>query len=86
MNLTSEDGMQESMFPMFGWTTDDEGYVTDGETRVKDTRGEIIRPEEIGGFVERYGDTVPLRDRLVDYVDQAKYERNKDEDHICKWE
>ena len=71
---------------MFGWTTDDEGYVTDGETRVKDTRGEIIRPEEIGGFVERYGDTVPLRDHFSDIVDQAKYERNKDEDHICKWE
>lgn len=86
MDLTFEDGMQESMLPIFGWTTDEEGYVTDGETRVKDTRGEIIKPEEIGGFVDRYGDTVPLRDHFSDMVDQAKYERKKEEDIICEWD
>lgn len=85
MSITFENGKQESMLPIFGWDTDEEGYVVDGETRIRDTRGEIIKPENIGGFVSRYGDVVPLRDNFCDIVDEIEYDQRK-EDYICDWE
>lgn len=73
MSVTFEDGVQESMLPMFEMTTDTNGVVVldSGEPAPTFNGHEPITPDEIAGFVEdpNSGETVLLRDNFCDICD-----------------
>jgi hypothetical protein len=81
MEMTFEDGMQESMLPIFDMEVGDDGLVkmadSDEYAPVYNEVGPI-EPDEIVGFVKhpRTGECVLLRDNFCDICD---YVREEDE-------
>lgn len=78
MDITFEDGMQESMLPMFEMETDEDGYVyfTDGTVVPTFNGHEPLHVDEIGGFVKhpRTGEDMLLRDNFCDICDYVREE------------
>ena len=76
-NVTFEDGMQESMLPLFGMEVGDDGYVkmlhSDEYAPVYNGRGPI-EPSNVSGFVKHptTGEAVLLRDNFSDMVQYIK--------------
>jgi hypothetical protein len=83
MEMTFEDGMQESMLPVFGMAVGDDGHVivarTGEHAPVYNDAGPI-KPDDIGAFIKSpdTGDCILLRDHFDDI---CKYVREEDELH-----
>ena len=79
MEMTFEDGMQESMLPIFDMYADEDGIarmIETDEPAPTFNGHEPIQASEIGGFVKdpKTGETVLLRDHFTDMVDFARAE------------
>jgi len=77
MEMTFEDGMQESMLPIFEMYADEDGIarMEDSDEPAPTFNGhEPIQASEIGGFVKdpQTGETVLLRDNFCDICDYTR--------------
>lgn len=76
MDISFEDGMQESMLPIFNMETDESGYVylKSGEPAPTLNDNEPLHVDEIGGFIKhpRTGEPTLVRDNISDIIDYVK--------------
>jgi len=77
MEMTFEDGMQESMLPIFDMETDDSGnviWMDSGEPVPTFNGHEPLHVDKIGGFIKhpRTGEDMLLRDNFCDICDYTR--------------
>lgn len=74
-DIVFEEGMEEHMLDVFGWSTDDEGWVVDEDgERVESFNGHELTVDELGGVVRVDEEAVPLRDHFSEICDYVEWE------------
>lgn len=71
--LTFEESASSTVLEVFGWETDNQGYIRDSSgSFVRATGGGVIHIDRFAGIVRDDGEPTPLRDDFVSKVDHVK--------------
>jgi hypothetical protein len=80
--IVFDEGTTETMIEVFGWETNDDGIIVDGDgtpAPVFNDNGPLA-PDDVGGIVEdKNGDPILLSDSFPDIHEYVKREHNTQE-------